>query len=168
MHAALDVHYEKDRSIAACVMFEHRSDNEPTGLVLAVGPRPSQYYPGRFYERELSCLLTVLKHADREFETIIIDSYVHLRAEVGKGLGTHLREKLSYSPVVIGVAKSPLKVADHFMAVTRGRSTRPLFVSAIGCPVEEAARWVVSMHGPYRIPTLLRLADQHARRGGVP
>jgi deoxyribonuclease V len=168
MKAALDVHYESDRSVAACVVFDAWLDSEPIELIRVVGPRPSCYRAGRFYERELPSLLSVLKQANHEFETIVIDGYVHLRAEVGKGLGVHLFESLLYAPVVVGVAKNPLKVADRFLPVTRGRSTRPLFVSAVGCSLEEAAQWIVSMHGPYRIPTLLKLADQHARRGACP
>jgi hypothetical protein len=33
----------------------------------------------------------------------------------------------------------------------------------IGCSLEEAARSIQRMHGPHRIPTLLKLADRHAR-----
>jgi len=165
MKAALDVHYESRRAIGACVVFDDWSDSEPAALVRVVVPGASPYRPGRFYERELPCLLSVLGRSGCEFETIVIDGYVHLRAEVGKGLGAHLFASLPYSPVVIGVAKSPLKIADRFVAITRGRSARPLFVSAIGCPVEQAAQSIASMHGPHRIPTLLKLADRHARGG---
>jgi deoxyribonuclease V len=163
MKAALDVHYESDRSIAACVVFNHWLDSEPAELIRVVVPSASQYFAGRFYERELPCLMSVLQRIDHEFDTIIIDGYVHFRADEGKGLGVHLFESLSYSPVVVGVAKNPLKVADNFVPINRGKSKRPLFVSAIGCSVEQAARSILSMHGPYRIPTLLKLADHHAR-----
>jgi deoxyribonuclease V len=107
--------------------------------------------------------MSVLQQADYEFDTIIIDGYVHLRADVGKGLGVHLFESLSYASVVVGVAKNPLKVANHYVPINRGRSKRSLFVSAIGCSIEQAAESILSMHGPYRIPTLLKLADHYAR-----
>jgi deoxyribonuclease V len=154
--------------MAACVVFNHWRDSTPTDLIRVVVPSTPKYRAGRFYERELPCLLSVLERAGREFETIVIDGYVHLKAEVGKGLGIHLFESLSYAPVVIGVAKNPLKVADSFVPINRGRSRKPLFVSAIGCPVEEAARSILSMHGPHRIPTLLKLADRHARAACLP
>lgn len=163
MKAALDVHYENDMARAACVVFEDWWDSKPAELIRVSVPTPSQYRPGRFYERELPCLMSVLQRANREFDTIIIDGFVHLRPGVGKGLGVHLYESLSYSPVIVGVAKRPLKVADHFVRIIRGRSRRPLYISSIGCPVEEAARLVTSMHGSYRIPTLLKIADQLAR-----
>lgn len=163
MKAALDVHYESGRSFAACVIFSNWPDGEPAELIRAVMPGALQYQAGRFYERELPCLLSVLKRAGREFEMIIIDGYVHLQPEGGKGLGVHLFEALSYSPAIVGVAKNPLNVADRFVPICRGRSRKPLFVSAIGCSLDQAARSVLSMHGQYRIPTLLRLADHHAR-----
>ena len=110
-------------------------------------------------------MLEVLQAAGEEFETVVIDGYVHLQTIIGKGLGAYLHEALAYGPPVVGVAKTLLTVADRFVPVYRGKSRRPLFVSAIGCPVEEAAQCVIGMHGPYRLPTLLKQADQCARTG---
>jgi deoxyribonuclease V len=161
MKAALDVHYEKDRAVAACVIFQHWLDSEPVKVLRIVLPAAREYHAGRFYERELPALLVVLQQADQEFETIIIDGFVHL--QVGKGLGAHLYEALQYQSAVIGVAKKELKIADRYIPVLRRRSRKPLYVSAIGCSLEEAARSIQRMHGPHRIPTLLKLADRHAR-----
>jgi deoxyribonuclease V len=163
MKAALDVHYEKDRAVAACVIFQHWLDSEPVKVLRIVLPAAREYHAGRFYERELPALLVVLQQADQEFETILIDGFVNLKPEVGKGLGTHLFESLPYPATVIGVAKNRLKLADHYIPVLRGNSNKPLYVSAVGCSLEEAARSIQRMHGPHRIPTLLKLADRHAR-----
>jgi deoxyribonuclease V len=163
MKAALDVHYENEKAFAACVVFNHWLDSEPTETYQAVVPVPSQYRAGSFYERELPCLLSVLSKTEYRCSTIIIDGYVHLNKSLGKGLGTHLYKSLPYPAVVIGVAKSPLKVADCFVPIFRGRSKRPLYISSIGCKVEKAAKSILSMHGPYRIPTLLMQANQHSR-----
>jgi deoxyribonuclease V len=38
-----------------------------------------------------------------------------------------------------------------------------LFVSAVGIGVDEAAKAVRAMHGPHRMPTLLKLVDRAAR-----
>ncbi|HNS89267.1 MAG TPA: hypothetical protein PLT33_07985 [Deltaproteobacteria bacterium] len=51
------------------------------------------------------------------------------------------------------------------MAIHRGRSRKPLYVSAVGCTLDHAAQSILSMYGPYRIPALLKLADRHARAG---
>ena len=165
MKAALDVHYEEDRAAAACVVFESWSDSEPAALLREVMPAAAAYRPGRFFERELPCLLAVLDKAAVTFDTILIDGYVHLGTGDGKGLGARLFEALPYPAVVIGVAKSPLAIAGPCVPILRGRSRKPLFVSAIGCTVQRAARLVSSMHGPHRIPTMQRLADRHAHLG---
>jgi len=163
MKAALDVHYKDSGVVAACVVFASWSDSAPIEIVRAAVSGASPYRAGRFYLRELPCLMAVLERAGRRFDTIVIDGYVHLREDAGKGLGVHLHQALVYAPAVVGVAKNSLKIADRFLPILRGKSARPLFVSAVGCPVDRAARSILSMHGPYRIPTLLKLADHHAR-----
>lgn len=163
MKAALDVHYRSGGASAACVAFRDWRDDTPVERLRIKVPAAAPYRAGRFYERELPCLLAVLDKADRSFETVLIDGYVHLRPGAGKGLGTHLFESLSCRTRVIGVAKKPLRIADRFVPVLRGRSRRPLYVSAIGCSLERAAHSISIMHGPHRIPTLLRIADHHAR-----
>jgi len=165
MRAIVDVHYAPRQATAACVVFTEWADRAPAAVVTTTLPAAAAYRAGRFYERELPCLMAVLQAAGDEFETIVIDGYVHLKPPIGKGLGAHLHGSLDYAPAVVGVAKAPLTVADCFLSVYRGRSRRPLFVSAIGCPVEQAASAVAGMHGPYRIPSLLKQADRHARTG---
>jgi deoxyribonuclease V len=150
MKAALDVHYAKEKAFAACIVFNTWFDSEPAETYSAVVPFPSRYRAGRFYERELPCLLAVLNHTKHRYSTIVIDGFVHLN--------------LSYSTVVIGVAKSPLKMAECFVPIFRGKSKKPLYISSAGCGVEKAATSILNMHGPCRIPTLLLLADQHARK----
>ncbi len=163
MKAVLDVHYRSDSAVAACVVFRDWQDGEPTRLVRATVPAAGRYRAGAFYERELPCLTAVLEKASEEFDTIVIDGYVHLRPEVGQGLGVHLARALGCSSVIVGVAKNPLQVAERFVPIIRGRSAKPLFVSALGCPLDHAARSIQRMHGPHRIPTILKLADRHAR-----
>jgi deoxyribonuclease V len=162
MKAVLDVHYAEHNANAACVTFESWVDREALGVFRVAVPCPRPYHPGRFFERELDPLLAVLEVTGAKFSHIVIDGYVHLQANT-LGLGGHLHDALAYPAIVIGVAKNPLAVADRFTPVLRGRSTRPLFVSSIGCSLDEASEAVVGMHGPFRIPTLLGLVDRIAR-----
>jgi deoxyribonuclease V len=145
------------------VVFEAWSDAEPVRVVRRALLVPSRYRAGRFFERELPCLLAVLELAGQEWDTVLIDGYVHLREDLGPGLGQALHDALPKPVAVVGVAKNPLAVAGEFVEVYRGRSRKPLFVSAIGCLLELAADRIASMHGPHRIPRLLRMADQIAR-----
>jgi deoxyribonuclease V len=47
----------------------------------------------------------------------------------------------------------------------RGRSARPLFVTAAGMPAAQAASLVRRMAGPFRLPDALRRVDALARTG---
>jgi len=163
MKVAIDVHYDGDKAHTGCVVFENWHDNKPLEFKRITVAVTSAYRPGRFFERELPCLLAAIKDFRCRFDAIIIDGYVHLKKEAGKGLGTYLYESLPFQCAVIGVAKNPLKIADNFVAVTRGISKRPLFISSIGLPIDIAVRAIMAMHGHYRLPTLLKITDNIAR-----
>ena len=47
--------------------------------------------------------------------------------------------------------------------ICRGGSKRPLFISAIGMDVDEAARLVKGMSGEFRLPSLLKILDDEAK-----
>src|SRR6185369_8923571 len=121
-----------------------------------------QYEPGQFFRRELPCLLAVLKVLPTA-DVILIDGYVWLGDGNKPGLGAHLYKSLSERTPVIGVAKTKFKGADSAAEVLRGRSTRPLFITAAGMSQECAAAHIRSMQGLYRIPTLLKRVDSLCR-----
>lgn len=161
MKAAIDVHYENDKSIAACVIFKKWEDSGAFALKRIILPPSKDYCPGKFYLRELPCILELLKHIEFPLDTIIVDGYVHLKK--GKGLGAYLFEFLPYRCCIIGVAKNPLKIADKFIPILRGGSKKPLFISSMGCSLKYASKSICAMYGTFRIPRLLKIADQLAR-----
>ena len=164
MNAILDVCYGNGTTVVACVQFSNWTDSHPSAVSISeLDVQAAGYVPGRFFERELPCLLYALKRETVRFEVIVIDGFVHLKPPLKKGLGFHLAESLSYPVAVIGVAKNPLKVADRFLPVLRGRSSKPLFVSAINISIERAAELIKSMNGEFRIPTLIKMTDQLCR-----
>jgi deoxyribonuclease V len=118
---------------------------------------PADYAPGKFYQRELPYLLRAL--AGIAPELVIIDGNVWL-ADHAPGLGARLHREI-HVPVV-GVAKNPFRGAPA-LAVMRGKSAKPLHVTAVGIEPELAADRVRAMHGEFRIPTLLKRADSLAR-----
>lgn len=165
--AAIDVHYRDDHAIAASVLFRQWTDDEPAAeLVRRVAP-VALYEPGSFYKRELPCLLDVLRACPTPLECIVIDGYVWLSEEGRPGLGARLFESLGRKVIVVGVAKSPFRGAGFAEKVLRGRSARPLFVTAAGLDAATAAERVRQMHGAHRIPTLLQRADRLSRTGVV-
>jgi deoxyribonuclease V len=164
MLACVDVDYRGKDAVAACVLFRAWTDESSAGQHVQFITGVEAYVPGQFYRRELPCLLAVLRQVREPLEVVVVDGYVWLRDETDLGLGAHLYEALGRRIAVVGAAKTRFASARLAVPVVRGASAaRPLFVTAAGVDVEEAARWVGSMHGPYRIPTLLRQVDQLCR-----
>jgi deoxyribonuclease V len=104
-------------------------------------------------------LLDVLARGPRA-DVIVVDGYVWLGSGAA-GLGAHLHAAIG--GVVVGVAKTRFASATDAVPICRGASRSPLFVSAVGMAVDIAAASVAAMHGPHRIPTMLKLADSIAR-----
>ncbi len=162
MIAALDVHYDDARSRAtgAALLFEDWEAAAPTAEYIEEVEKVQPYVPGEFFRRELPCLLALLARIREPVDLLIIDGYVRLGDR--PGLGQILWERLSKEKAVIGVAKSRFEGAAA-VEVIRGDSKTPLFVTAVGIDPAEAASSIRRMHGPYRIPTLLKRVDQLAR-----
>jgi deoxyribonuclease V len=164
MRACVDVDYRGHEAVAACVLFRAWADGESAGdEVVRVSP-VEPYHPGQFYRRELPCLVAVLGKVAAPLETVVVDGYVWLGDETSPGLGGHLYAALGGTVPVIGVAKTRFAGARAARPVVRGGSRRPLWVTAAGLDPDTAARHVAAMHGPFRIPTLLKRADQLCRR----
>jgi deoxyribonuclease V len=123
-------------------------------------PAVAAYSPGEFWRRELPPVRAVCDGVSG-LALIVVDGYVDLSPDGRPGLGAHVHAQ--FGVPVIGVAKTYFRGADHAAQVRRGRSARPLYVTAAGIDPTEAARLVGQMTGPYRIPDALRLADRLAR-----
>jgi len=159
----LDAAYAETAASAACVLFPAWDAAAPLRVVTTRQGAAPAYEPGAFYKRELPILLAVLEQLERPPGTVIVDGYVWLDAGARPGLGAMLHRALAERIPVVGVAKTAFAGADAGIAVVRGGSARPLYVSAVGIDAEEAAKGVQSMHGQHRIPTLLQIADRAAR-----
>ncbi len=165
MIACVDVAYRGDEAVAACVLFRSWADEQGVSEYVVTIREVKEYRPGEFYLRELPCLLSVLKMVPEPVEVVIVDGYVWLGDEGSLGLGARLYEVLGRAVAVIGVAKSRFAGASGAIPVLRGRSTRPLYVTAAGMDAAVVARHIEEMHGLCRIPTLIKRADQLSRQG---
>lgn len=121
----------------------------------------ADYAPGRFFERELPALEALLAEV-HPVDVLIVDGYVDLDPTGRPGLGWHVRDA-GLAPAVIGVAKTSFRAATHAELVLRGTSTKPLYVTATGMPLADAAHLVRTMAGSARLPDALRLVDRLAR-----
>lgn len=163
MILATDVHYAGPDARAAGITFDAWEAAEPARCFVSRTAIPADYQPGHFYQRELPCILNLLREYSLQPDCILIDGYVFLDGYVRPGLGKRLFDALQGKTKVIGVAKTPFTgIGDEFQ-VFRGDSRRPLYVTCIGIPLEIARTAVAAMHGRHRIPTLLRMVDRMSR-----
>jgi deoxyribonuclease V len=161
--ACLDVAYINDSAYAACALFSEWCAEHPLRVVTRRVDGVAPYEPGAFYKRELPVLLEVLAEAREHYATVLVDGYVWLDAQLRPGLGARLHQALGEEIPVVGVAKTPFHDDAWSVRVLRGQSQKPLFVTAAGMDVAEAAANISAMHGNARIPTMLRLVDRRAR-----
>ena len=126
----------------------------------AMVARVPAYRPGEFYLRELPPLRAVLQELSG-LRLLVVDGYADLDPAGRPGLGAHAHAEFGIP--VIGVAKSRFRTATPALAVVRGSSERPLFVTAAGMPAADAADLIRHMAGRYRLPDALRRADTLAR-----
>lgn len=159
MIAAMDVCYNEteETARAAAVLFLTFTDEKAVAEYITTIHQSNPYIPGQFFRRELPCLLKILSETKEPIDTLIIDGYVQLNEK--PGLGMYLWNALDHKVTIIGVAKSKFRDVQA-VEVFRANSTRPLYVTAIGMKPETAARFISRMAGNYRIPTLLKRADQ--------
>ncbi|MEM7094423.1 MAG: endonuclease V [Actinomycetota bacterium] len=170
MIVALDVGYrERDGTTAGrCAYvgfdewFSEMAAIEGSTLVNDI----AAYVPGRFFERELPCLLAGLEAfrsvTARSMEAIVVDGHVRLDEAGTPGLGWRLFDALGALTPVVGVAKRPFRGLDA-IEVLRGESAQPLYVTAVGVDDAIAAGFVASMAGPSRVPSMLRQVDRLSR-----
>ena len=163
--AVVDVAYRGRGAHAACAVIDAWDGNSPLFARTAAVSTVLPYAPGRFYVRELPCLLAVLEALPQLPPTVVVDAYVVLPG--GRpGLGAHLHDALGGRTTVVGIAKTPFAGAlscPFIVPVTRGASGNPLFVTAVGMAPDDAARHVRAMAGRHRIPDIVRIVDRLAR-----
>ncbi len=166
MIIAVDVDYRDTGAVAAAVGVLDVGDAvmaiERTVSVSDVAP----YMPGAFYQRELPCLLALWATLPvDDIDTVIVDGHAWL-GDGQMGLGAHLHQAVSALSAkalsVIGVAKTPWHDREASVEVRR-HGAKALWVSAVGMSDDRAADVVSRLHGPHRLPTLLKRVDRLCR-----
>ncbi len=164
MILAVDVDYKEIHASIAGVLFENWGDGIEKSHCSSIVRDVHDYISGQFYKRELPCILTLIREHNLTPTCIIIDGYVYLDGVGTPGLGRYLFDALKAKVAVIGVAKKPYIDVTRKGEIYRGCSKKPLYVSCEGMEFEQARQLVISMHGKFRIPTLLKKVDQLCRQ----
>jgi deoxyribonuclease V len=160
MIAAVDVYYRGNTAKVAAVLFQWGGEavNKEFSKKIFVD---SEYVPGKFYMRELPCILSILKFIEMaEVNTLIVDGYVFIDNSFSYGLGAHLWEALDKKIPVIGVAKKKYYNNENTVVeIKRGESKNPLYISSAGIENTVAADYILKMKGSFRIPGILKYLD---------
>jgi deoxyinosine 3'endonuclease (endonuclease V) len=161
MLAAFDTYYTGTQAKTVCVLFEQWQDTTPRQVLTDIMDDVPAYEPGAFYKRELPCILRILKQVQiATLQVIVIDGFVILDDAGKLGLGGYLYEQLECRVPVIGVAKTNFATNKvNKQEVLRGESLRPLYITALGISLSEAAAHIQAMYGEHRIPALLKHLD---------
>jgi deoxyribonuclease V len=162
MILAIDVHYKGNTAKAVGALFQNWNDPVALSHVIKYIDAVEDYVPGAFYKRELPCILEIVKHVDLQtISYIVVDGFVVLDDSGKPGLGAYLYERIQSQVPVIGVAKSNFhQNQQHVIPVLRGESLNPLYVTAVGTNLQQAADNIRSMHGDFRLPTVLKELDR--------
>lgn len=161
MILCFDTYYFDNKAKTVCLAFEEWTTKDDFTVYSEVMEGIEEYIPGEFYKRELPCILSLLKKIKYEkIEVIIVDGFVYLDDNHKLGLGGHLYNYLEEKIPIVGVAKSNFaSITNCKRELRRGKSSNPLFITAVGIDIDEAVRLINNMAGDFRIPTLLKHLD---------
>lgn len=164
MILAIDVYYIENRAKAVGILFNSWGSCNVDAVINCYLDNVEPYQSGAFYKRELPCILLLLQKIDlTTIHTIIVDGYVML-GEGKKGLGAHLDEALNHTIPIVGIAKNEFtNQNDDVIAVYRGKSKHPLYVTSTESNLDKLADDIKSMHGTNRMPTLLKYLDTQTK-----
>lgn len=164
MVVIIDADYKEElkKGHVAGIVADSIFDEKEKVVITAIAEEIGEYVPGKFYLRELQSVELILSQLDlQELELIIVDGYADSGTEQN-ALGTYVYEK--YHIPVIGIGKNKYEgcvIPDT--EVYRGESKKPLYVTSKGIAHEVAKSYVERMAGKYRLPYLVKYADNRAR-----
>ena len=165
MKLIIDVAYQNNEAKVVGGFFEDWSDDVMLKQSSKIVENVQDYVSGEFYKRELPCILEFLKDVPLdEIELLIINGFIYLDDERKYGLGAYLYDSLDKKIPIIGAAKSRFYSNTKYVEeVFRGESKKPLYVSAIGIELPEAALLIANMYGKYRLPNLIKEVDTETK-----
>lgn len=167
IYLILDVYYQdiENKTIAsvAGIRFmgveNHTILNEYRIIVNDVEP----YQSGKFYKREMPCLLALIEKIGEPFDVIVIDGYVYLNGTDKAGLGKYLYDNLVIKKPVIGIAKTHFYDIGQEYAIHRGISKHPLYVTCVDFDLNLAKNFVQTLQGKNTIPDMIKMVDLLSR-----
>ena len=164
MVLTVDVDYQEliKKGHVAGIVSGTALDSKEKQILTAVVDHIEEYQPGQFYRRELRCVDAVVKQLGiKRIDMILVDGYADFGTDkVSLGASVYMK----YHVPVIGIAKNFFKgCLVENTEVFRGESQKPLYVTCQGITHGKAKDIVRRMAGEFRVPYLVKQADQYAR-----
>ena len=157
-----DTQYDDPNALTSGVLLSDWTDSAPQQELVFKTQKVEPYEPGQFYKRELPCILGLITKHKLTPSHIVIDGHVYLDGSSQWGLGAYLYDALGGVCPVIGVAKNGFKNMLQAHALLRGQSQTPLWITATGMSYVDAQDHIRAMAGAYRLPDMIKRADQLA------
>jgi len=160
-----DTYYFDGKARTACLGIADWKNEKPDFQLVEVIEGIEDYESGEFYKRELPCIESILKQVNlTPSDILVVDGYVVLNDEGKLGLGGYLFQVLKKEIPIIGVAKNNFYGLNLLKReILRGESKNPLHITALGIDLDLASANIKSMHGDYRMPTILKMLDLASR-----
>ena len=105
MILAVDVQYSENNAVVAGVLFKSWQNEDSEKEYVSLMDEVADYEPGKFFKRELPCILKLIENYHLKPECIVVDGFVFLDGFSKAGLGKHLFDALNGEVSVIGIAK---------------------------------------------------------------
>jgi deoxyribonuclease V len=163
MILAIDVQYKANNGFVCGITFNSWKSQSIQQVYYVIVKNVKEYIPGKFYKRELPCILHLLDSISEPIKTIVIDGYVYLDGKTKMGLGAHLSRCISDDINIVGVAKKPFITLNEGAQIYRGKSKKPLYISCLKDELTLQKTNILSMYGEHRIPILLKKVDSLCR-----
>ncbi len=163
----VDAAYFKQKAVTVATTTHPQDTGKIISCYTSFRNGVARYEPGKFYKRELPCIMKVLGLVKEPLKTIFIDAHVWL-SPAHPGLGAHLFNAIGKKIPVIGMAKKGFAMqekTDEMLVkrVYRGKSKHPLHVTAAGIDLDQAAQVVQRLCGSFRIPYAMKKSHSLAR-----
>ena len=121
MILAVDVQYSENNAVVAGVLFKSWQNEDSEKEYVSLMDEVADYEPGKFFKRELPCILKLIENYHLKPECIVVDGFVFLDGFSKAGLGKHLFDALNGEVSVIGIAKkNDIRISIHNLKLIVG------------------------------------------------
>lgn len=159
----VNINFQESVDTVAGVLFTKWGSGRAESVLISNVENTESYIGGEIFGRELKIVNTLLEQCKAKPDYILLNGLVYSDGHSEPGFGKRLFDELGGDVSVIGVMQKQIKGLPEECQLCRGESGTPLFVTSVGVELMKAKELITSMHGKFRLPTLLKLAEKKSR-----